>query len=134
MEEVHKDDSSISEYLLGKIHKDDSSDSEYLVEKALPYRMKMSVETVKKRKYEELEETVETDEVPTDRDAIMKNYTYGNSALADNTKDELLLQPATPVAKVTQLPRVMMRWEMSTNLTLRPRTSQPRVGGLTRNL
>ena len=81
MKKVHKDDSSDSEYLMEKVHKDDSSDSEYLVEKVLLYRMEMAMETVKKRKYKVLGETVEVNEVPTDRDAIMKNSTYGNSAL-----------------------------------------------------
>jgi hypothetical protein len=102
VKKVHKDDSSDSEYLMEKVHKDDSSDSEYLVEKALPYRMEMDVETVKKRKYEVLGETVEINEVSTDRGAIIKDSTYGNSAIGDNAKDdnakdEQFLLPATPV-------------------------------------
>jgi hypothetical protein len=62
-----------------KVHKDDSSDSDCQVEKVLTNRMGMTVEAVNKKKYEVLGETVEIDEVPTDRDAIMKNSTYGNS-------------------------------------------------------
>jgi hypothetical protein len=65
------------------------------------------VETVKKRKYEVLGETVEINEAPTDRDAIMKNSTYGNSALGDNAKDKQFLQPATPVERwPTEAPEV----------------------------
>ena len=56
-----------------KVHKDDSSDSEHLVE------------TVKKKKYEVLDETVEFNNVPTD-----------TAAKEGNAKNEQSLQTATP--------------------------------------
>ena len=65
------------------------------------------METVKKSKYEVLGETGEINEVHTDRDTIMGNSTYGDSALGDNAKDEQILQPATPVEQwPTEAPEV----------------------------
>jgi hypothetical protein len=71
-----------------KVHKDDSSDSEHMKEKDPSYKLKMSVRTVKKRKHEVLGEIGEIDEIPIDRDAIMGNFTHGDSALDDNVKYE----------------------------------------------
>jgi hypothetical protein len=51
----------------------------YIAEKALSYKMEMGVDTMRKRKYEVLEETEVIDEVPTDRDIISENSTLGDN-------------------------------------------------------
>jgi hypothetical protein len=71
-----------------KVHKDDSSESEYMVETVPSYKLKMGVRMIKKRKYEDLGETGESDEMHTDRDAIMGNTTHEDSAPDDNAKHE----------------------------------------------
>jgi hypothetical protein len=73
---------------LEKDHKNDSSDSECMVGKFPPYKLKMGVRMVKKRKYEVRGETEEIDEATTDMDASTSNSTYGDSALGAYVKYE----------------------------------------------
>jgi hypothetical protein len=58
------------------------------VEKVPSYKLEMAVRSVKKRKYEVLVENEEIDEIPTAKDAIVGNFTHGDSALDDNDEYE----------------------------------------------
>jgi hypothetical protein len=104
MKKIHKGDSSDSEYSMKRAHTDDPPDFKHSVVTILPHRMERDVETVKegkcealvetgkKRKYEVIGETVEINEVPTERDTITEDSTHGDIA-----KDKQALLPTTPL-------------------------------------
>ena len=94
-----------------------------MMEKVPSYELTMGVRTVKKRK------TGEIDEIPIDRDAIMGNFTHGDSALDDNVKYEPR-EHQTSLSDVPQLttqaqPNPHTDDEEDAKMTSHPTTQSP---------